>query len=164
MKQRATRSRTLWSASGRTTLGKIRKMLRDEPVMEREEIRERLRAAGKLSLYAHGGRRAYFMFHYLEERGEVTLTPTHITAVALLPAPKRKYKPAHRTRGPNIDRQKAAAKRARKVARLAEKRTTLARHGIGNQISALFLAPRILEGIRFHILEGGFVSLHLQIH
>lgn len=105
------------AANGRSLLGQIRNMLRKEPVLEREDIRARLRASGKISADGFGGRRVFDVLHYLRRRGEIMMTPTHVTAVCLLPAPKRKRKPEHRTSGPRVDRWKAAVRRERAVAR-----------------------------------------------
>ncbi|MBB3772004.1 hypothetical protein FHS55_002613 [Angulomicrobium tetraedrale] len=109
------------TANARTLLGKIRKMLREEQVIEREELRARLRASRKIAGDGFGGRRVYDLIHYLRRRGEVVTTPTHVTAVWLLPAPKRKRNPERLANGPRIDRWKMAEKRARAVERRARR-------------------------------------------
>lgn len=104
------------AANGRSLLGQIRNMLRKEPVLEREEIRARLRSSGKIGADGFGGRRVYLLIHYLRRRGEIITMPTHIMANRLLPAPKRKRKSEHRTSGQRVERWKAAAKRASRLA------------------------------------------------
>ena len=56
--------------------------------LERKAVRARLRAARKISMYGQGGRWVYTVMRYLRERGEVTFTPTPVTAVELLPLPR----------------------------------------------------------------------------
>jgi hypothetical protein len=91
-------------------------MLREEQVLEREAVRERLRAMGRISTDGFGGFRVCRIFHYLRRRGELTATPTHITAAsALLPARPRKRPPSRRPEGPRSRRIRLAAKRARAV-------------------------------------------------
>jgi len=108
------------AANARTVLGKIRKMLREERTLEREAVRARLRASGKISMYAHGGRRVYTLLRYLRRRGEVTFTPTHVSALELLPAPRRRRGPSTRPEGPRSRRIRLARKRARALARRAQ--------------------------------------------
>lgn len=108
------------TANARTVLGKIRKMLREEQVMEREEIRSRLRASRQIGACGFGGRKVYHLVHYLRRRGEILTTPTHVMAADLLPEPKRRRK-AVRQDGPRLRRIRLAQKRERAVARRQER-------------------------------------------
>lgn len=106
------------AANARTVLGQIRQMLREETVLEREELRARLRAMRKISECGFGGRRVYLLIHYLRRRGEIVTTPTHIVAAdQLIPArPRRRGKPAAGN-GPRCRRRRLAAKRERAIQR-----------------------------------------------
>lgn len=106
------------AANARTVLGQIRKMLREEAVLEREDLRARLRAMRKISECGFGGRRVYLLIHYLRRRGEIVTTPTHIMAAAqLVPAPRRRRGKSAPVDGPRCRRRRLAAKRARAVER-----------------------------------------------
>ncbi len=101
-------------ADPRSVLGQIRKMLREQSTIEREEIRARLRASRRIGMDGFGGRRVYLVVKYLRRRGEVIYTPTHVTAIALLEVggPRRPT-----GNGMRAERIRLAEKRARAVAR-----------------------------------------------
>lgn len=112
-------------ANGRTLLGQIRKMLRENPVMERAELRERLRAMGKISVDGDGGRKVYRKVHYLERCGELAVTPTHAIAVELKSPPKRAPAKRRGPEGPRSmkirmmkEREAAFEKRSKRAAAL----------------------------------------------
>lgn len=97
----------------RTLMPQVRKMLRQQPVWSRAAMRENLRARGHIGMCFYGGRRLYRALHDMADRGEVTLTPDTVTAIALLPL--RSYAQAKPVR-PLTTKRQAARERARKVA------------------------------------------------
>ncbi|MDQ0510895.1 hypothetical protein [Ancylobacter amanitiformis] len=101
----------------RTLIPQIRKMLRESPFMEREHMRESLRARGHIGKCGFGGRRLYDALHWLEDCGEVELTPSTVRAVDL--AAPRPRQPSER-RQPSLRtiRRELARKREKVVERL----------------------------------------------
>lgn len=113
--------RVKYQRGHRTLLPQIRRLLRAQSVMAREDMREQLRERGHIGRDGFGGRRLYDALHWLEDCGEVVLTPTTVTAVNLA-----QIRPQREKRTPSI----LAVRRA-----LAEKRREITDRRARGEIS-----------------------------